>query len=526
MTDNDQTYALSRRKVLGALGAVGIASAGAGLGTTAYFNDTESFENNTLTAGTLDLKIDWQQSYYGPTESWEYVNAHPDHDGDGEQSIEIGGETYAYSDESRNLVDYLTCSNFDQNYAASYNGQEHLIELDDVKPGDKGEVTFSLHLCDNPGYIWMRAADIVESGGVNTEPERVAEGGDANEANLAENVDVRMWYDQNCDNRLNRADIMLTIDVSGSMLYSQYGGVVNNDSILGYDETTKIDLVEVGAAALVQELIDTDADARVGVVYFNGSSGGDPHIELGSPLTSDLAGLIAPGGALNGLRQVLADIVGAGTTDPSGGAGISTGTYIGEGVVEAQTELANNGRVDTTPINVVLSDGNSFQGGDGTPFASPTGAADDARASPPAPATNVYTIGVGADTNDAILTEMAGAAGSAGDDPAYFRDVPDPTNLVSTFQTLADLFTSEIVFFEGTLAEALGALDGDGIHLDGDRTTSETIECFEPEVGHCIGFAWSLPLEAGNELQGDSVAFDLSFYTEQCRHNDGVEQVA
>ncbi|WP_256290374.1 vWA domain-containing protein [Halobellus inordinatus] len=526
MTDNDQTYALSRRKVLGALGAVGIASAGAGLGTTAYFNDTESFENNTLTAGTLDLKIDWQQSYYGPTESWEYVNAHPDHDGDGEQSIEIGGETYAYGDESRNLVDYLTCSNFDQNYAASYNGQEHLIELDDVKPGDKGEVTFSLHLCDNPGYIWMRAADIVESGGVNTEPERVAEGGDANEANLAENVDVRMWYDQNCDNRLNSADIMLTIDVSGSMLYSQYGGVVNDDPILGYDETTKIDLVEVGAAALVQELIDTDADARVGVVYFNGSSGGDPHIELGSPLTSDIAGLIAPSGALNGLRQVLADIVGASTTDPSGGAGISTGTYIGEGVLEAQAELANNGRVDTTPINVVLSDGNSFQGGDGTPYASPTSAADDARASSPAPATNVYTIGVGADTNDTILTEMAGAAGSAGDDPAYFRDVPDPTNLVSTFQTLADLFTSEVVFFEGTLAEALGALDGDGIHLDGDRTKPETTECFEPEVGHCIGFAWSLPLEAGNELQGDSVAFDLSFYTEQCRHNDGVEQTA
>ena len=66
MTDNDQTYALSRRKVLGALGAVGIASAGAGLGTTAYFNDTESFENNTLTAGELDLKVDWEEHYSFP----------------------------------------------------------------------------------------------------------------------------------------------------------------------------------------------------------------------------------------------------------------------------------------------------------------------------------------------------------------------------------------------------------------------------------------------------------------------------
>ncbi|MCW8171873.1 hypothetical protein D8S78_00280 [Natrialba swarupiae] len=32
---------------------------------------------------------------------------------------------------------------------------ESLIELDDVKPGDSGEVTFSLHVCDNPAYIWM-----------------------------------------------------------------------------------------------------------------------------------------------------------------------------------------------------------------------------------------------------------------------------------------------------------------------------------------------------------------------------------
>ena len=54
----DDTIGLSRRKILGGLGAVGLASAGAGLGTTAYFNDTESFDNNTLTAGSLDLKVD------------------------------------------------------------------------------------------------------------------------------------------------------------------------------------------------------------------------------------------------------------------------------------------------------------------------------------------------------------------------------------------------------------------------------------------------------------------------------------
>jgi hypothetical protein len=28
-------------------------------------------------------------------------------------------------------------------------------------------------------------------------------------------------------------------------------------------------------------------------------------------------------------------------------------------------------------------------------------------------------------------------------------------------------------------------------------------------------------MDVGNEVQSDSVSFDLGFYAEQCRHNDG-----
>jgi len=38
MTNNNK-IPLSRRSVLGGLGAIGVASAGAGLGTTAFFSD-------------------------------------------------------------------------------------------------------------------------------------------------------------------------------------------------------------------------------------------------------------------------------------------------------------------------------------------------------------------------------------------------------------------------------------------------------------------------------------------------------
>jgi len=64
-TDDPLPHSLSRRRVLAGLGAVGLASAGAGLGTSAFFSDEEAFENNTLQAGTLDLKLDYKATYFG-----------------------------------------------------------------------------------------------------------------------------------------------------------------------------------------------------------------------------------------------------------------------------------------------------------------------------------------------------------------------------------------------------------------------------------------------------------------------------
>ncbi|MCW8171871.1 hypothetical protein D8S78_00270 [Natrialba swarupiae] len=91
-------------------GAIGVASVGAGLGTTAYFSDQEEFTGNTLTAGTLAIKVDWQQRYWGaPPEvrpqdyattaneagetvsNYPHVNAFPDDSGDGEQ--DLGGSS-------------------------------------------------------------------------------------------------------------------------------------------------------------------------------------------------------------------------------------------------------------------------------------------------------------------------------------------------------------------------------------------------------------------------------------------------
>ena len=563
MTNEPNLHELSRRKVLAGLGAVGIASAGAGLGTTAFFSDSETFGDNTLTAGELDLLVDWQQTYdFG--EGQTFISAHPDHDGDGEQSIAADNDAgqLRYSDfpdeedEDSNGANLpvLDCANIPPLEEADFGtdpvtGQEMetLVQLSDVKPGDSGEITFSLHLCDNPGYVWMQADNVSESGGVHTEPEMLVDA--ENLPDLADAVEATLWYDEDCDNVYDGADptdIMLTLDFSGSMLYDQYGGIVSTDDIqingTTYSETTKIDLVELGTRQFIDYLQSQNADVNVGVAYFDGEGSDDTEPRTGvlQAMTTDLSVVDT---ALAGLRQKLANVVsggpgstpfdGDGDPDPFSNAGsIATGTYIGEGVDDAQAELDANGRGGAEKRNIVLSDGESFNGTGSTTFSSPTGAADDARAVSPSPATDVYTINV--DGSASVLQSMAGPAGGSGGDPTFFNDVNDPLNIPAVFGNLAAQTVAEKVIMQDSLGNVLAALsDGNGVPLDGNRATiydelsdpadDPDRDAFRGDgVMHCIALSWEVPFEAGNELQGDMLGFDLGFYTEQERHNDGV----
>jgi len=565
MTEKKQLHNLTRRKMLAGLGAVGVASAGAGLGTSAFFSDRETLANNSLVAGELDLLVDWQQSYTYNDET-VFVNAHPDHDGDGEQSIAADNDSgqIKYSDfpdendEDSNgaNIPTLDCSNIPPLSEADFREDpitgepmETLVQFSDVKPGDEGEITFSLHLCDNPGYIWMQASNVSEDGGETNDAEAVVD--PDNLPDLASAINATLWYDEDCDNVYDPAeptDIMLTLDFSGSMLYRRFGGVVSEDGIdingSSYDVTTKIDLVELGTRQFIDYLQAQNADVEVGVAYFDGSQDGDPantsRTGILQPLTSDLS---VVDGALSGLRQKLANVVsgdwptgpsdGDGDSDPENGADIAEGTYIGEGVEGAQGELDANGRGVRT-ANIVLSDGNSFSGQSGNAFTSPQDAADDARLSNPTPATNVYTIAVGPDADDATLLSMAGSAGdSIGGDGAFFTDVNDPIEIPSVFGNIAAQFVGEKVIMEDTLDNVIAELaDGNGIPLDGNRATiydelddpanDEDREAFRGNgVMHCVALSWELPFEVGNEVQGDTVGFDLGFYTEQERNNDG-----
>lgn len=570
--DNDTSgLHLSRRKALAGIGGIGVASAGAGLGTSAFFSDAETFEGNSISAGELQLYGSYQQIYYGPEENSDHyepygeagkpwVSAYPDDNEDGIQSY--NGEAYVDDPGSDGPEDganiSVTCEDFDEMGGAP----SPVIDLDDVKPGDKGEVTFGLTLCDNPGYLWMQS-DL-------TEEEDVP---DNDEEHLLDFLQARVWYDDDCDNVRDGCvdtDLMMTIDMSGSMFYDQYGGVVSDDPIDidgdgndEYDETTTIDMVEKALFEFVSETIEkleeeeeTDeggCDINVGIVFFNGYDDG-PNIETvdftdGS--IAELEALIDSGGDLRELREQVADLTG-GPDEPDGDAGdIDTGTALEEGVDEAEAILDEDGDTDNRQ-NVLVTDGAPWIPGDISreDFEGALRAADDARSDGE---TSICVLGDTAGEDDgAIFTQqtMAGSAGTGitdvdeaadaawemwqdeatlddydpeefGGDLSFWFDLQDPDAATELFAKKGASFLGEPIIAEGTMREVLDDLNSDGIELHTTPLLGNG-GCFPAEELICLGFEWEFPpgQEDVNDAQGDSLTFDLSFYTEQCRHND------
>jgi len=187
--DNDpKLNSLSRRSILGGIGAVGIASAGAGLGTSAFFSDEEEFMNNRLQAGTLDLKLDYKATYLGGPGRLDAVEAmgYPDVEEITDDGEPTGRYLLAQAPSPADMQEWEDLVQGEAFDFCSPAADEHLINgdgipmftLDDVKPGDSGEVTVSIHICDNPGYLRMMGDITGNAENGQTEPEIDAEGED------------------------------------------------------------------------------------------------------------------------------------------------------------------------------------------------------------------------------------------------------------------------------------------------------------------------------------------------------------
>ncbi|QSG08003.1 TasA family protein [Halapricum desulfuricans] len=159
MTDDPKLYDLSRRKMLAGLGAIGLASAGAGLGTSAYFSDREEFENNTLAAGTLDMTV--TADVVAANQYW----------------VNQGGLDVSAVADAQDAVMGL--------------------QIDDIKPGDWGIICFEIEVGDNPGYVQVCTENFAEDGGDNPEPEQAVEGDADNDADLGEFLLTTVWQEYN-----------------------------------------------------------------------------------------------------------------------------------------------------------------------------------------------------------------------------------------------------------------------------------------------------------------------------------------
>ena len=599
--DNDpKLHSLSRRKMLAGLGAVGFASAGAGLGTSAFFSDQENFENNSLMAGELDMLVDWEEHYYDGSDGRDLVEyvpqdeidileddqyilpavetpdarpialrflgdgtfqenkdaffeatsieALPDSDDDGIQDdfsddqvcSGEAGLTNVGNPDAEERGEGLYAPNRTSNDVTAPG--DPLINLGDVKPGDFGEVTFSFHLCDNPGYVWMNGMlnEEFTSEGVLTEPERNDPDEIDGVVELLDEVEVRMWYDPDCDNQVERrgeVDIMLAIDTSGSIRADEDG--VDEQQAL-------IDGVEAFVDAL-----PTGGSAQVGAIGF-GDGGVTGLSGLGTPDSFSLPSLSFNGntpmpGAIDIADQVLDD---QGRADALPVVVVVTdgGPNYGESVTDPSYTATFNGDSYSAPRGAGFSADDSSSGYDNNDSASGTvtegeqdetalvadavkAGADGSRIAVLNIAPGTVELGGGRDLSDYLEDEIASAG--------FYNEIP-----VSNFADVADDIAAEVVvqeevFFNGNLRTALDALSGNegrGVPLDGDRATSFD-ELADPEndpdrdpftgagVTHCVGFQWWLPVDHANQIQGDTVGFDIGFYTEQSRHNDGTGMV-
>lgn len=177
------------------LGVVGAFSIGA---TTAIFSDEEASTGNTFTAGAIDLQID-NESYY--------------------------------NGELNKGTTWLELADLDDGNGPGEGGEYLFFDFGDVKPGDYGEDTISLHVQDNDSWLCVDVTLRSDDDNGLTEPE---EGdGDATDGagngELADAIDFIWWADDG-DNVFEDDETLLPAGPLGNLDVDETATVALADS--------------------------------------------------------------------------------------------------------------------------------------------------------------------------------------------------------------------------------------------------------------------------------------------------------
>ncbi|MBC7836580.1 hypothetical protein H7X87_02270 [Acetobacteraceae bacterium] len=180
---------LSSTLVVFALAAVYVGATGA------FFSDSETSTGNTFSAGAIDLKVD-NESYYNGV-----LNA---------------GTTWE-------LVD-LTIQKF--------------FDFIDLKPGDYGEDTISLHVFTNDAYLCANVTLTSDDDNEPTEPETAVDTDTGvGQGELADAVNFIWWADDG-DNVLETDEEVISSGPLGALAVGQTATVALADSATNIWETT------------------------------------------------------------------------------------------------------------------------------------------------------------------------------------------------------------------------------------------------------------------------------------------------
>jgi len=219
------------KKILLSLGIIAVVAVGAVGATRSFFSDTETSTGNTFTAGAIDLKIDSTQHYNGNVCAWDAGLTNPGTDKTG---------AWVWKGESQYPVPGLYC---DGSWAETDLGiTNKFFNFGDIKPGDEGENTISIHVLNNDAYVCAAVSSLTDLEKGQTEPEASVDSTTGtNEGELSQTMLWKVWNDNGLVNG-NGAPIQGA--VAGDNIYQDGEKILTegnpkNGMLSVYDSTTE-----------------------------------------------------------------------------------------------------------------------------------------------------------------------------------------------------------------------------------------------------------------------------------------------
>jgi predicted ribosomally synthesized peptide with SipW-like signal peptide len=181
---------LSIQRILLSLGMIAFVAALAVGGTGAFFSDTETSTGNTFAAGAINLTVDSQQHYNNAICVLNTDTTDPTDD----YYWQLEPQAVASADQYPVIGSPCTGT-----WAATDLGAQKFFNFLDIKPGDSGENTVSLHIDNNPAWACVNIKTTANDENTLIEPELTAGdivGGPIGFGELAGNLKFQTWLDQ------------------------------------------------------------------------------------------------------------------------------------------------------------------------------------------------------------------------------------------------------------------------------------------------------------------------------------------